>query len=104
PPRGSVFRTVGDRFVPSAISGENRFAWPTTRLVDASNSRYARWSLSWLGLALERAARAVSSTRRFTLRLRSRSLAPTSPAIFVIFLMGRVSTRTPSPNRLLSVG
>src|SRR5712671_7159948 len=49
-------------------------------------------------------ARAMSSTRSFTLRLRSRNLAPTSPAILVIFFIVRVSTRTPSPNRLESVG
>jgi hypothetical protein len=50
---------------------------------------------------LLRAARAISSIRSFTLRLRSRSLAPAAPAIFCIV---RVSTRTPSPNKLLSVG
>jgi hypothetical protein len=38
------------------------------------------------------------------LRLRSRNLAPTLPAILVIFFMVRVSTRTPSPNKLESVG
>src|SRR5262249_39455126 len=53
---------------------------------------------------LARAARPISITRCFTLRLRSRSLHPTSPVILVIFFMTRVSTRTPSPNRELSVG
>jgi len=46
----------------------------------------------------------MSSTLSFTLRLRSRNLAPTLPAISVIFFMVRVSTRTPSPNKLESVG
>jgi hypothetical protein len=53
---------------------------------------------------LERAALAISNTRSFTLRLRSRSVVPTTPAIAVIFFMIRVSTRTPSPSRLESVG
>jgi hypothetical protein len=53
---------------------------------------------------LARAARAISSTRHLTLRLRSRSWVPAAPAIPVIFCIVRVSTRTPSPNRLLSVG
>jgi hypothetical protein len=53
---------------------------------------------------LARAARAISSTRSLTLRLRSRNLAPAAPAIPVIFLIVRVGTRTPSPNKLLSVG
>jgi hypothetical protein len=38
----------------------------------------------------------MSSTLSFTLRLRSRNLAPTLPSILVIFFMVRVSTRTPS--------
>jgi hypothetical protein len=53
---------------------------------------------------LARAARAISSTRSLTLRLRSRSLAPTAPEILMIFFIVRVSNRTPPPNRLLSVG
>jgi len=53
---------------------------------------------------LLRAVRAISSTRSFTLRLRSRSLAPAAPAMPAIFFIVRVSTRTPSPNKLLSVG
>jgi hypothetical protein len=36
--------------------------------------------------------------------LRSRSLAPAAPVMPMIFFIVRVSTRTPSPNRLLSVG
>jgi Putative transposase len=48
--------------------------------------------------------RAISRTRSLTLRLRSRNLVPTSPAILVIFFMVRVSTRSPSPRRLESVG
>ena len=44
------------------------------------------------------------ASRSFTLRLRSRSLAPASPAILVIFFIVRVSTRTPSPSKLESVG
>ena len=56
------------------------------------------------GRLLARAARAISSTRSLTLRLRSRSLDPAAPAILVTFFIVRVSTRTPSPNRLLSVG
>src|SRR6478672_9669128 len=55
-------------------------------------------------LALERAARATSSTLSFTLRLRSRSLVPASLTICVIFFMVRMSTRTPSPSKLESVG
>ena len=42
----------------------------------------------------------MSSTRSFTVRLRSRNCAPTSPAIAAIFFIVRVSTRTPSPSRL----
>jgi hypothetical protein len=53
---------------------------------------------------LARAARAMSRTRSLTLRLRLRSLVPTSPAMAVIFFIMRVSTRTPSPSRLESVG
>ena len=52
---------------------------------------------------MARAARAISSTRSLTLRLRSRSRAPAAPAIAVILFIARVSTRTPSPNKLLSV-
>jgi hypothetical protein len=51
-----------------------------------------------------RAVRAISSRRNFTLRLRSRSLAPAAPAISVIRRIARVSTRTPSPSNVLSVG
>src|SRR5437762_12923390 len=47
---------------------------------------------------------AQSDPRSFTLRLRSHSLAPVLPAILVIFFMVRISTRTPSPNKLESVG
>jgi len=46
----------------------------------------------------------MSNPRSFTLRLRSRSLAPAAPAILAIFFMMRVSTRTPSPSKLESVG
>src|SRR5580700_6780218 len=46
----------------------------------------------------------MSSTLSFTLRLRSRSLVPASPTICVIFFMVRMSTRTPSPSKLESVG
>jgi len=53
---------------------------------------------------LARATRPISSSRNFTLRLRSRIFAPTSPAMAVIFFITRVSTRTPSPSRLESVG
>ena len=38
------------------------------------------------------------------LRLRSRSLAPPGPAILAIRCIVRVSTRTPSPSSVLSVG
>ena len=41
-----------------------------------NNLTVARFSLSLVRLTLARAARAISSTRSFTLRLRSRSLAP----------------------------
>ena len=51
-----------------------------------------------------RATRPISSRRSFTLRVRSRSLVPTVPAIVVILRMMRVSTRTPSPSKVLSVG
>src|SRR4029077_6006088 len=53
---------------------------------------------SWLIGALARPPRPISSRRSFTLRVRSRSLVPTVPAIVVILRMMRVSTRTPSPN------
>jgi len=53
---------------------------------------------------LARAVRAISSSRSFTLRLRSRSFVPAAPAIFVIWFMVRISTLTPSPNSVLSVG
>ena len=69
------------RFTPAAISLENRFACPTTRLVELSNLPYVCVSLSRLCLALERAARAISSPRSFTDRLRSHRLARASPAI-----------------------
>jgi hypothetical protein len=45
-----------------------------------------------------------SSGRNLTLRLRSRSRVPIGPAIFVIRCIVRVSTRTPSPSSVLSVG
>jgi len=61
-------------------------------------------SLSWLALALERAARAIPSTRSLMLRLRSRRAVPAAPAIAVTFFIVRISTRTPSPSRLESVG
>ena len=48
---------------------------------------------------MARAIRAISNSRSFTLRLRSRSLVPTAPTISVIFFMVRVSTRTPSPSK-----
>jgi hypothetical protein len=48
--------------------------------------------------------RPISSSRSFTLRLRSRSLVPTTPTMSVIFFMVRVSARTPSPSNVLSVG
>ena len=82
----------------------NRFACPTTRLVEVSRLPEVRLSLSWLCGPLARAARAISSMRSFTLRLRSRNFVPTSPAILVIFFITRVSTRTPSPSKLESVG
>jgi hypothetical protein len=37
-------------------------------------------------------------------RVRSRNKVPTGPDISPTFFMTRISTRTPSPNRLLSVG
>jgi len=82
----------------------NRLAWPTTRLVEESSLPYPRFSRSWLCGPFARVARAMSSTRSLTLRLRSRSFAPTSPTIAVIFFIARVRTRTPSPSRLESVG
>ena len=103
-PAIDLVRVLEARFTPAAISLENRFACPTTRLVELSNLPYACVSFSRLCLALERAARAMSSTCSFTVRLRSHSLAPVSPAIVVIFFMVRISTRTPSPNKLESVG
>jgi len=51
-----------------------------------------------------RAARAISNARSLTLRLRSRSFTPTLPTTLVIFFIVRVSTRTPSSNKRLSVG
>jgi hypothetical protein len=92
------------RLTPATISLENRFACPTTRLVELSNLPYACVSFCRLCLALERAARAISSTRSFTVLRRSHNLAPASPAIVVIFFIVRISTRTPSPNKLESVG
>jgi hypothetical protein len=48
--------------------------------MDRDESRHKE-SEAWLCGTFERAARAISSTRSLTLRLRSRSLAPPSPAI-----------------------
>jgi hypothetical protein len=53
---------------------------------------------------LIRAARPISATRRCTLRIRFRIFVPASPATAVTFFISRVSTRRPSPSRLLSVG
>jgi hypothetical protein len=49
---------------------------------------------------MKAASRAISSTRSFTLRLRSRNLVPTSPEILVIFFIARVSTRSRSQSKL----
>src|ERR1039458_6587989 len=51
-----------------------------------------------------RLARPISIKRCPTLRWRSRTFSPISPATSVICRMIRVSTRTPSPNIALSVG
>src|SRR6516162_3798248 len=100
----SCRRRFGTCLTPSSISLAKRLACPTTRPVAPSNFWYASASLLRLGWPLARAARAISSIRSLTLRLRSRSLAPAAPAMLVIFFIVRVSTRTPSPNKLLSVG
>jgi len=54
-------------------------------VVDRLLETDTRVSFSEFCFALERAARAISNTRRFTLWLRSRSAVPTSPASLVIF-------------------
>src|ERR1035441_849270 len=96
--------TDAERFGVAEISGEKRFACPTTRETDASNLPYPCCNFSLPAPPLLRAARPISRIRYFTLRLRSRSLAPTSPAMAAIRFIARVSTRTPSPSKLLSVG
>src|ERR1022692_4400894 len=58
----------------------------------------------WPCSLLLRLTRAISTARSFTLRERSRNFVPTSPAPSVTRFMTRVSTRRPSPSKLLSVG
>jgi hypothetical protein len=53
---------------------------------------------------LFRLARAIAKTFNFADRLRSRICVPALPATAVTFFMMRVSTRTPSPSKELSVG
>ena len=86
--------------IPSAISRANRFAWPTTRLVEESSLPYPRFSRSWLCGPLARAARAAQFD------------APAAVAQFradVAHDRGDLlhcprGTLTPSPSRLESVG
>src|SRR5207249_11012356 len=58
---------------------------------------------------LLRLARAISTTRNFTLPVRLRNFVPTAPVISLILFISRVSTRTPSPiqtaiGRIVNVG
>ena len=104
PSSAACLKTSRDVFTPVSISREKRFACPTTREVAASSFRYPCCNFSLPTPPLLRAARPISRIRYFTLRPRSRSLAPASPAMAAIRFIARVRTRTPSPSKLLSVG
>ncbi len=104
PSNAACCSTSAERFTPSAMSLTKRCACPTTATVDVSSFWYKPFIRSCPCWPLPRLARAISTTRNFTRRVRSRSFVPTSPATSVGLFIKRVSTRTPSPNKLLSVG
>src|SRR5499427_4649472 len=92
------------RFTPLWISSENRWAWFRTCRVKRTNSRYFCCIFSFCSWFLDRLSQAICITRRPIVRRRSRNRVPCSPTRSLICFMIRVSTRVPSPNRLLSVG
>ena len=81
-----------------------RCAWFTVLRTFNSAAPIMFLSARFAFRAQSRSTRAIASTRLRMLRMRSRTLRFRPPDLDSIFFIVRVSTRAPSPNKLLMVG